>query len=82
MKELTLPIRLDREFRSAMITLHEQLAAPCPLPLVINGLSGGSADAYLVEAVTEAKEHSGAPAVIFVGNDAERTRVASLLGAW
>ena len=75
-------IRQDSEYRASVLALTEQLSAKTPLPIVINGLSGGSADAYLVEAVTEAREHSGAPAVIFVGNDAERTRVAALLGTW
>ena len=75
-------IRQDGEYRASVLALSEQLSARTPLPIVINGLSGGSADAYIIEAVAEAREKSGAPVVIFVGNDAERARVASLLGAW
>ena len=52
MKELTLPIRLDREFRGAMITLNEQLKSSSPLPIVVNGLSGGAIDAFTVETVS------------------------------
>ena len=75
-------IRQDGEYKASVLAIAEQLSAKTPLPIVINGLSGGSADAYLIEAVAEVKERSGAPAVIFAGNDAERTRVASLLMAW
>ena len=75
-------IRQDGEYRASVLALAEQLSAKAPLPIVINGLSGGSADAYLVEAVAEARAHSGAPAIILAGNDAERVRVAALLGAW
>ena len=75
-------IRQDSEYKASVQTLALQLLAKTPLPIIINGLSGGSADAYLIEAVREAREMSGAPVAIFVGNDQERTRVASLLGAW
>ncbi len=75
-------IRQDGEYRASVATLAEQLSAKTPLPIVINGLSGGSADAYLVEVVGEARLLSGAPVVILVGNDSERTRVAGILSAW
>ena len=75
-------IRQDGEYKASIAALAEQLSAKTPLPIVINGLSGGSADAYLVEAVGEARLVSRAPVVVFVGNDAERERVTSLLLAW
>ena len=64
-------IRQDGEYKASIAALAEQLSAKTPLPIVINGLSGGSADAYLVEAVGEARLASRAPVVVFVGNDAD-----------
>ena len=75
-------IRQDGEYRASVSTLAEQLSANTPLPVVINGLSGGSQDAYLIEALAEARRLCGAPVVVFVGSDSERTRVAGLLSAW
>ena len=75
-------IRQDGEYRASVSTLAEQLSANTPLPVVINGLSGGSQDAYLLEALAEARRLCGAPVVVFVGSDSERTRVAGLLSAW
>ena len=75
MKELTLPIRLDREFRGAMITLAEQLASPRPLPIVINGLSGGAIDAFTVETLREAAR----PALVLVRAESEAARLSEVL---
>ena len=72
-------IRQDREFGESIRTLKEQLSAKKPLPLVINGLSGGAADAYLAEAVAEARRASDAPCLLLVGSDTERARTARIL---
>ena len=47
-------IRQDSEYRASVLALTEQLSAKTPLPIVINGLSGGSADAYLIEEIGRA----------------------------
>ena len=75
MKELTLPIRLDREFRGAMIALGEQLEAKAPLPIVINGLSGGAIDAFTVETVREAAR----PSLVLVRAESEASRLCEVL---
>ena len=62
-----------------MIALGEQLRAAKPLPLVINGLSGGAVDAFLVETVREACRAGARPAILLVRDDAEANRVATLL---
>ena len=58
-----------------MITLHEQLAAPCPLPLVINGLSGGAIDAFAVETLRDA----GRKSLALVRSDQEAARLCAVL---
>ena len=79
MRSISSLIRQDREFGESLRTLGEQLSAQQPLPLIINGLSGGSADAYLAEAVLDAHLASRAPCLIFVGSDADRARTAHML---
>ena len=79
MKQLTLPITLDREFLGAMIALTDQIKAPKPLPIVINGLSGGATDAFLTESV-RAGMRAGAPVSLLLARDeADAIRVAAAL---
>ena len=79
MKRLTSLIRCDREFSASMEALAGEFLKTTPLPIVINGLSGGASSAYLVESVLEAVRISGTPALIVCGSEAERERVFSLL---
>ncbi len=80
MQKVTNPIRLDREFRGASITLSETVAAKTPLPIVVNGLSGGAADAFLAEAIRDHRsEPSHRPALIFCRDEAEAARVSAML---
>lgn len=71
-------IRLDREFCASVEEARVQLSAKSPLPVIINGLSGGAQDAYITEAAGELCS-GGAPVLILVPNDAERHRLAELL---
>ena len=77
--KITELIRLDKEFRDFSACLEETYRKPKPLPIVVNGLSGGAADAFLAEAVLDAMEISDRPVLILVGDDAERTAVCSSL---
>ncbi len=72
-------IREDREFVSSVETMREAYRAPKPLPIAVNGLSGGAKSAYVVEVVRDAARLSGAPVLIFVEGDEERERMLSLL---
>ena len=47
-------IRLDKEFSAFAECLAQDLRSSSPLPIVINGLSGGAVDAFITEAVREA----------------------------
>lgn len=71
-------IRQDGEFPASVETMREAFSKTLPLPIAINGLSGGAEDAYLVEAVKEATQLTKT-VVVLVGNDAERERVNALL---
>ena len=71
-------IRQDGEFLASVETMREAFSKSVPLPVAINGLSGGAEDAYLVEAVKEARRLAKT-VVVLVGNDAQRERVNALL---
>ncbi|MBQ7333132.1 MAG: transcription-repair coupling factor [Clostridia bacterium] len=81
MKRLTSLIRQDREFSASMEALAGEFLKKEPLPIVINGLSGGASSAYLVESVFEAGRISGVPSLIICGSEAERERVFALLSS-
>ena len=74
-------IREDREFLSAMDTLGEGLRREKPLPIVINGLSGGATLAFVSEAVSHALSVSSGSVVVFASTEEERSRLASYLSA-
>ena len=71
-------ITLDGEFIQSVSAIRESLNGSTPLPIVINGLSGGAEDAYLSEAVRELSGR-GVPALILVPTDAARHRIAKYL---
>ncbi|MBR5044995.1 MAG: hypothetical protein IKX66_06560, partial [Clostridia bacterium] len=80
MQRITNPIRLDREYRGASQTLSETVAAKTPLPIVVNGLSGGAADAFLAEAIRDHRaDPSRRPALVFTRDESEANRVAAML---
>jgi len=80
MQRITNPIRLDREFRGATLTLRETVEAKAPLPVVVNGLSGGAADAFLAEAIRDHRaDPARRPALVFARDESEATRVAAML---
>ncbi len=79
MKRLTGLIRQDREFENSLTLLKEQLTAKSAKPIIINGLSGGAANAYLAESIFDLKAVSATPALIFVGSDRERDTLANEL---
>ena len=79
MSSITSLIRLDREYRSAAITLKEQLASVKTLPIVVNGLSGGASLAFLAESCRDALCATGTPALVLVPDEDEAKRVATEL---
>ena len=80
MQKITNPIRLDREFRGATLSLSETVAAKTPLPIVVNGLSGGAADAFLAEAIRDHRaDPSHRPALVFTRDESEAIRVSAML---
>ena len=56
MKTIFEAIRLDREFNEAERTLEGVLLADRPLPLIINGLSGGALPAFVSKMQIALKE--------------------------
>ena len=74
-------IRADREYKSFSLTLGEALRATEPLPIVVNGLTGGAELAFLAEAIRDARKLSSAPALVLVRDDSEREKVLAALSA-
>ncbi len=82
MQKLSGFIRYDKEFSEALLTYTAQMKAKEQLPLIINGLTAGAADAFLAEFISETEKISASPVLVFVSSDAERERVcASLVSA-
>lgn len=71
-------IRLDGEFAQSISAIRDSLNSGTALPIVINGLSGGAEDAYLLEAVREISGR-GVPALILVPTDTARHRITEYL---
>ena len=73
MKRLTSLIREDKEFLSYLDTLRAAFAGGDePLPIVVNGLSGGAEWAFVAESIVEARRISRAPVLVFVSSEARR----------
>ena len=81
MQKISTLIRADREFLHSMETLRAQIAANNSQPIIINGLTGGAQDAYIAEAIIEAREITRSPSLILVGSDSERQRIAAYLSS-
>ena len=64
-------IRHDKEFKAFVDTLRSDINAKTPLPIVINGLSGGAVDAFVTEAVKEVISLSR-HVIVLTADDAQR----------
>ncbi len=78
LKHVYSAVRLDREYRQAVTALKEQWTSAKPLPLVINGLSGGALDAFCSELVTDIKA-DGKTSLVIVPSEKEARRISEML---
>ena len=70
----------DKEFADFLTAAKGALLSDePPMPIVVNGLSGGAELLFLAEAVTEAKRQSGECVLLLAESDAARDRVLSSL---
>ena len=72
-------IRQDREFAAFTECLASDVKSRAPLPIVINGLSGGAEDAFITETVMEISTLGVGPALILTADDGERSELFALL---
>ncbi len=72
-------IRCDREYKSVVLSLQEQLRTEKPLPLVVNGLQGGASDAFLAEIVRDGRALTKSPVLLLVENEDAAERICTLL---
>ena len=71
-------IRQDKEFGAFTDCLKYDLKCESPLPIVINGLSGGATDAFITETVKEGIA-LGAPVLVLTSDESERSSLAQTL---
>ncbi len=67
----------DRLFSDMLRALDEQMEAPAPLPLIVNGLTGGSADALCAETVRHLAPRR--PALFIAPTEGEAERLTAVL---
>ena len=72
-------IRADKEYRDFFDTLNEAYRSKSSHPIVVNGLTGGSEDAFLAEGVIDAVKLSGAPVLVLCGSEEQQLSVYALL---
>ena len=72
-------IRQDREFLAFVDCFRADVKSGTPLPIVINGLSGGAVDAFITETVAENSKAGRRPAIILTSNDTERSELTAML---
>ncbi len=79
MSRLTSLIREDREYKNFASAFTEAMSAAKPLPIAVNGLTGGAVDAFLTESVSDALSRD-IPVLILTADESERDAVAAKLG--
>ena len=80
LKTIYSSLTLDREYSHVLASLKEQSEAKKPLPLVINGLSGGALDAFCYNIIKEIKSEQKC-ALIVVSEENEAKRICEMLNA-
>ena len=78
MNKITSLIKLDPEFDASLDAIRAEYRKEDPLPIVINGLSGGAPYAYIAEAVPVLAREFGVPVLIIVGRDTESEKIADI----
>ena len=72
-------IRCDREYKSVVFSVEEQLHTEKPLPLVVNGLQGGASDAFLAEIVRDGRALTKTAVLLLVENEDAAEKICDLL---
>lgn len=81
MQNLYSLIRADREYDGVSRTVAEQCTAHTPLPVLVNGLTGGAVDAFFAESVRDSRAVSRVPVLVLCAAEAECERVAAWLSS-
>ena len=79
MERITSLIRADGEYGAFTELLPRAYRASEPLPIAVNGLTGGAESAFLAESVRDARAVSSAPVLVLAANEGERERAATAL---
>ena len=81
MSRLTRLIREDREYLNYASAFVEAMSAAKPLPIAVNGLSGGAQDAFIIEGTSDALSKGASAVTLIVSDDTERDTLAARLTA-
>ncbi len=76
--KITQLLHADRLFGDMLNALAEQMAAPVPLPLIVNGLAGGASDALCAETARRVRA-GGAPVLFLAPSEQEAQRLTAML---
>ena len=80
MSILTDSIREDGEYRHLLESVKREFSVPKPLPLLVNGLCDGAADALFVSLLADLKKESKT-SLIVCAEEKECIRIKELLNA-
>lgn len=69
MRAFTDLIRADREFAATVACMRQQMQAPHPLPLLVNGLLGGAQVAFCAEYARAVRTETTAPVLFLLPED-------------
>ena len=72
-------IRQDKEFAAFADCLKSDIRSATPLPIAVNGLAGGASDAFITEAINEAKALSNCPIIVLTPDEGERYSLVRML---
>ncbi len=81
MKNLTGIIRADGEFLKFLTCFNQAFSSEEPLPIAVNGLSGGAEVAFVAECALEAARISGSPVLILAESEAGAEKLSARLNA-
>lgn len=79
MKKITSLITKDREFESSVQTALCEFSKKEPLPIAVNGLSGGAVYAYVSEIAESLSAKTASPVLVLAGSDTERDKLCAIL---
>ncbi len=74
-------ISADNEYSGFIKCLNDTLSAKRPLPIAVNGLTGGALGAFVQQTVLDLTQREGVPTLILTSDTKQQERLAAILSA-